>query len=143
VTELIGVVGALALVLGLAWLSIRALKSLQVGAAGPGVAQELRFVRALPIGRQERLVVVAWRGETLLLGVTAGGISLLDRRPEPGEGAAPGGAPAPEAGSTADSTSGLATLLLRRPRARPEGPALDAPILAAPRDKSPHRANPS
>jgi flagellar protein FliO/FliZ len=41
----------------------------------------LRFVRALPVGPRERVVVVQYRGEEWVLGVTAGGISLLGRAP--------------------------------------------------------------
>jgi flagellar protein FliO/FliZ len=49
---------------------------------------DLRFVRAVPVGPRERLVVMAWGAETLLLGVTSGGVTLLTarpRRPDTGE----------------------------------------------------------
>ena len=74
---------ALAFVLALAWLALRLLKRLQ---AGPLVATALdapRFVRALPVGARERVVVMHYRGEEWVLGVTAGGISLLARDPAP------------------------------------------------------------
>jgi flagellar protein FliO/FliZ len=78
--EAAGVLVALAAVSLLAWGAIWLMKRLQLqGAAAAGAQGELRFVRALPLGPRERLVEVEWRGETLLLGVTAGGVSLLSR----------------------------------------------------------------
>ncbi len=38
---------------------------------------DLTYVRAMPIGQRERLVVVRYNGTQLLLGVTAGGIAVL------------------------------------------------------------------
>lgn len=76
--DLFTVLVAMALVLGLAFLSIRFLKKVQSGAPA---ADEIRFVRALPLGPRERATVVIWRDEVLLLGVTAGGVTVLDRRP--------------------------------------------------------------
>ena len=88
VAELVGVVVALAVVLGLAYAAIRVMKALHLRAGGgPAIT---RFVRALPLGPRERLVVVVHRDEELLLGVTGGQITLLDRRPaEPAPPAAP------------------------------------------------------
>ncbi len=78
--ELLSIIVALAAVSLLAWGAIWVMKRLRTRAAGaPGAADDLRFVRALPLGPRERLVVVEWRGETLLLGVTAGGIALVSR----------------------------------------------------------------
>lgn len=76
--DLFTVLVAMALVLGLAFFSIRFLKKVQSGARA---ADEIRFVRALPLGPRERATVVIWRDEVLLLGVTAGGVTVLDRRP--------------------------------------------------------------
>ena len=76
--QLLGVVVSLAAVLGLAYVALRVAKRLQVGGAA-ATDEDLRFVRALPLGPHERLVVVVWRGERLLVGVTAGGMTLLDR----------------------------------------------------------------
>jgi flagellar protein FliO/FliZ len=83
---------ALAFVLLLAWLSLHLVKRLQAGRRGgaAGAPEALRFVRALPVGARERVVVVHYRGEEWVLGVTAGGISLLGRAP------APDAAPVPE-----------------------------------------------
>ena len=75
--DLFTVLVAMALVLGLAFFSIRFLKKVQTGTPS-GV--EIRFVRALPLGSRERATVVIWRDEVLLLGVTAGGVTVLDRR---------------------------------------------------------------
>ncbi len=86
--DILGVLVALAVVLGLAFLALKLMKRFQIG-VGPaaGTSEDLRFLRALPVGPHERLVLASWRGEVLLLGVTAGGIALLDRRdasdPEP------------------------------------------------------------
>lgn len=78
--ELLSIVVALAAVSALAWGAIWVMKRVQSRAASaPGAPDDLRFVLALPLGPRERLVVVDWRGETLLLGVTAGGITLVSR----------------------------------------------------------------
>ena len=80
--EVVSGILALALVLGLAWASLKLMKRLNVNlGAAPG-APGLRFLRALPVGPRERVVVVAYEGEILLLGVAAGQVTLLDRRPE-------------------------------------------------------------
>ncbi|MGX1746599.1 MULTISPECIES: flagellar biosynthetic protein FliO [unclassified Brevundimonas] len=75
--DFLTVLVALALVLGLAFFSIRMLKKVQSGAPS---GDEIRFIRSLPLGTRERATVVIWRDEVLLLGVTAGGITVLDRR---------------------------------------------------------------
>ncbi len=46
-------------------------------AGGRGDDDTLRFVRALPVGAKERVVIVEHRGERWMLGVTAGGISTI------------------------------------------------------------------
>ncbi len=82
VGDLFGVIVALAAVSLLAWGAIWLLRRLQAQGTilgGGGPPEDLRFIRALPLGPRERLVVVEWRGETLLLGVTAGGVSLVSR----------------------------------------------------------------
>jgi flagellar protein FliO/FliZ len=72
---------ALAFVLALAWLGLRLLKRLHAGRLTPHAVDAPRFVRALPVGARERVVVMHYRGEEWVLGVTAGGISLLARDP--------------------------------------------------------------
>jgi flagellar protein FliO/FliZ len=78
-SSLLSMLIALAFVLVLAWFAIRGLKRLQYGRKGSAGGEVLTFVRALPVGARERVVVVHYRGEEWVLGVTAGGISLLGR----------------------------------------------------------------
>lgn len=79
--ELLLTAAALAAVLALAWVLLRALRGRLRASAGPGTAADEppRFVRAVPVGPRERVVVMDYRGERFLLGVTAGGIQVLDR----------------------------------------------------------------
>ncbi|MGB3723662.1 MAG: flagellar biosynthetic protein FliO [Pacificimonas sp.] len=72
---------ATAFVLAIAYVFLRVLRRYQVkGALGAGGAAEpVEFVRSLAVGQRERVTVVRFRGELLMLGVTAGGISLLAR----------------------------------------------------------------
>jgi flagellar protein FliO/FliZ len=84
--QLLNTLGALAFVGLLAWASIAVLKRLQLGRSGSKGAtsanpSELRFIRALPLGTKERVVVLHYQGQEWLLGVTAGSISLLAQRP--------------------------------------------------------------
>jgi flagellar protein FliO/FliZ len=82
-TALSGILGtilALAIVLGLAWLVLRGLRQWQdrgLGARKGEPLHELRFVRALPIGPRERLMLVEAKGELMLVGVSAGSVRLL------------------------------------------------------------------
>lgn len=89
--DLVTVGIALAIVLALAFFSLKLLKRAQAGK--PGAGDEIRYVRALPVGPRERLTLVEYRDEVLLLGVTAGQITVIDRRPRPPE-EAPTEAPA-------------------------------------------------
>lgn len=70
---------ALAIVLGLAYVVLRVMRArMQPRATGPaGQDDALRFVRALPVGTKERVVIVEHRGERWMLGVTGGGISTI------------------------------------------------------------------
>ena len=77
---------ALACVIALAWLALRLLRDrLQPGArpGQPGNPDTLRFIRALPVGTKERVVIIEHRGERWMLGVTAGGISTIAHWPWP------------------------------------------------------------
>ena len=77
---LLGTVIALAIVLGLAYVSLRLLRRWQDRGMGrePGEPERrLRFVRALPLGQRERLVLVEAEGELMLIGVSGGSVSLL------------------------------------------------------------------
>ena len=75
-TQLVSTIAALVLVIAVAWLALRALKRMQYGKTS---GDELRFLRALPIGTRERIVLIEYRGEEYMLGVTSGGISLLQK----------------------------------------------------------------
>lgn len=77
---LFGTLIALAVVLGLAWVILRALKRWQDrGGFAPGNEQtrELRFLRALPVGQRERVILIEAEGELMLIGVAQNGVSLL------------------------------------------------------------------
>lgn len=74
---------ALAVVIALAWLSLKFLRGrLQPRSLkADGTDDALRFVRALPVGPKERVVIVEHRGARWMLGVTAGGISAIAHWP--------------------------------------------------------------
>ncbi len=73
---------ALAAVIVIAWFVLRLLRErLQPRAAAGGNDDVLRFVRALPVGAKERVVIVEHRGERWMLGVTPGGISAIAHWP--------------------------------------------------------------
>jgi flagellar protein FliO/FliZ len=77
---LFGTLIALAFVLGLAWVCLRLLRHWQdrgMGMRGDQPDRQLRFVRALPLGQRERLVLVEAEGELMLIGVSAGSVDLL------------------------------------------------------------------
>jgi flagellar protein FliO/FliZ len=77
---------ALAFVLGLAWAFIwlmRKWQDHQTGAIGDGANDRpIRFLRSLPLGQRERVTMISAHGEVMLLGVSAGAITLLARWPE-------------------------------------------------------------
>jgi flagellar protein FliO/FliZ len=90
---LLGTIIALAIVLGLAWLVIRGLRHWQDRGFGrPAELQDqpMHFIRALPIGQRERLMLVEIKGELMLIGVTSSSISLLRNWGETGTPPAPG-----------------------------------------------------
>jgi flagellar protein FliO/FliZ len=88
--NLASTVVALAFVLLLAYVLLRGWRRLQDRGMGPARSTDaLLFVRALPLGTRERVVLMDHAGERWMLGVTAGGISLLARWPLPD--AKPGG----------------------------------------------------
>jgi flagellar protein FliO/FliZ len=81
-SQLLSTLFALSVVIALAWGGLYFLKRLQPGRFGkPGSAPttELRFIRALPVGTKERVVVMHYRGEEWLLGVGAGNVRLLSK----------------------------------------------------------------
>jgi len=89
---------ALAVVIGLAWFFLRLLRDRLQPRAKPGVVSSddaLRFVRALPVGAKERVVIVEHRGARWMLGVTAGGISTIAHWPDAAAAHAAASAAAP------------------------------------------------
>lgn len=86
---------ALGVVIAVAWVALRLLRDrLQPRAksgSSPGTDETLRFVRALPVGAKERVVIVEYRGARWMLGVTAGGIATIAQWPA--DAASPAGAP--------------------------------------------------
>ena len=82
--SIVATVLALAIVLGLAWGALRLFKLWQdrtIGGTRANDDRRLRFLRALPVGTRERVMLIEAEGERLLIGVTAGGIALLARWP--------------------------------------------------------------
>ena len=71
---------ALALVLALAWLALRALKKLQGRSTG-GSGNPMQVLRSAALGPRERLVTVRYRDREYLLGVATGGVNLIDSWP--------------------------------------------------------------
>jgi flagellar protein FliO/FliZ len=74
---------ALVVVIALAWFALRLLRDRMQPRVKDGSSTDdaLRFVRALPVGAKERVVIVEHRGARWMLGVTAGGISTLAQWP--------------------------------------------------------------
>jgi len=86
---------ALGVVIAIAWFALRLLRDrlqprVKAGTAGPD--ESLRFVRALPVGAKERVVIIEHRGTRWMLGVTAGGINTIAQWPA--DAAAPSSAAA-------------------------------------------------
>jgi flagellar protein FliO/FliZ len=82
-SSLLAMVIALGFVLGLAWGLIWLLKKWQDSQSigeGEGLNDRpIRFLRALPLGQRERVALIEVRGETMLIGIAAGSITLLAR----------------------------------------------------------------
>jgi flagellar protein FliO/FliZ len=86
--SLIGVLLALGLVLGLAVGFVWVLRRIQEGQTGlvrrgrgEAGAARLVFVRALPLGPRERVVLIEAEGERFLVGVGGSAVTLLARWP--------------------------------------------------------------
>lgn len=79
---LLGTLVALLFVLALAFGALKLMRSWQdrssMGAGGDG---NLRFVRALPVGPRERIVIIEVDGERMLVGVSAASVTLLTKLP--------------------------------------------------------------
>lgn len=74
---------ALAVVIAIAWFVLRLLRDRMQPRVKPDGSNDdaLRFVRALPVGAKERVVIVEHRGARWMLGVSAGGISTIAQWP--------------------------------------------------------------
>ena len=95
ISNLLTMLLALAFVLALAWLALKLLRARMQPRAAPGQGDDaLRFVRALPVGPKERVVVIEHRGARWLLGVSGGGISTLAHWPAQGSAQGPAQPPA-------------------------------------------------
>lgn len=82
---LLWMLAAVAAVLGLAYLATRWISTRGIGSVmGAGSGGEFCVLRQIVVGRNERLLLVRMGERCLLLGVTAGGISLL-KELEPAE----------------------------------------------------------
>lgn len=83
-SSLLAVVFALIVVLALAWGAIRLLRTWQdrFQSGGEDAGNPIRFLRAMPLGQNERVALIEARGEVMLVGITTGGITLLARWPE-------------------------------------------------------------
>ena len=84
-SSILAVVVSLALVIALAWGALWLLRRFQDSSFGKARAlndgRNLRFVRALPLGPRERLVLIEVDGEEMLVGVTAHTITQLKSWP--------------------------------------------------------------
>ncbi len=102
-SSILAIILSLAFVIGLAWGALYLLRRFQDGSFGKLGSQqdgrELRFIRALPIGPRERLVLIEVDGEEMLLGVTAHTISQLREWPGQSDRSSPGEAADPMQGS--------------------------------------------
>ena len=77
-TQLLFMLLALAIVLTLAWLILRAIRAIHPGRFRD---HRLKLLLSLPVGARERLIVVRYRGQDFLLGITGASIDLLDKQP--------------------------------------------------------------
>jgi flagellar protein FliO/FliZ len=80
ISGLIGMLVALGIVLGLAWICLKFLRNWQergIGRREGEPERRLRFVRALAVGQRERLMLVEAEGELMLIGVSGGSVTLL------------------------------------------------------------------
>ena len=83
-SSLLAIALSMMFVIGLAWGTIWMLRKWQdktMGVDGEGNpdARNLRFLRALPLGQRERVVLIEVGDETMLLGVGTGAITMLSR----------------------------------------------------------------
>jgi flagellar protein FliO/FliZ len=77
--ELLFMLLALIFVVAAAWLVLKGLKRFHT-AHGDGA--HIKLALSLPVGTRERIVVVTYRESEYLVGITPGGMRLLDKLPE-------------------------------------------------------------
>ena len=77
--ELLFMFLALIFVVAMAWLLLKGLKGFH---AQSGDGNRMKLVLNLSVGARERLVVVTYRDNEYLVGITPGGMSLLDKLPK-------------------------------------------------------------
>ena len=83
-SSLLAIALSMVLVIALAWATIWVLRKWQdrtmgVDQEGNPADRSLRFIRALPLGQRERVVLIEVGDETMLLGVGTGAITMLSR----------------------------------------------------------------
>lgn len=96
ISGLVGMLVALGIVLGLAWICLKFLRNWQergIGRREGEPERQLRFVRALAVGQRERLMLVEAEGELMLIGVSGGSVTLLRNWGASGEAPVPDGTP--------------------------------------------------
>ncbi len=80
-TQAAGMVVALLLVLGLAWVCLALLKRMQGGwSRSPAGTSPAQVVASVALGPRERVVTLRWQGRDYLLGVTPAAIQVIDQR---------------------------------------------------------------
>jgi flagellar protein FliO/FliZ len=81
ISSIFAIIIALALVIAMAWGAIWIIKKIQDRQLGVrddlSPERGMHFIRSMPLGQRERIVLVEVGDRELLLGVTAGGINLL------------------------------------------------------------------
>ncbi len=82
-SSILAVILALGFVLAMAWGTIFLLKKWQDRQLGgldeQGTDWSINFLRSMPLGQRERVALIEVRGETLLIGITGGSMSVLSR----------------------------------------------------------------
>ncbi len=82
-SSILAIILALAFVLAMAYGTIFLMKKWQDRQIAlqdsEGADWTIKFIRSLPLGQRERVALVEVRGETLLLGITAGSVTLLNK----------------------------------------------------------------
>jgi flagellar biogenesis protein FliO len=71
---------ALTVVVAMIWLLVKSLKGIY---RSHGRDNPIQLTRTMPVGSRERLIVVTYRDCEYLVGITAGGMSLIDKLPIP------------------------------------------------------------